>query len=238
MFRKLRLFVGGAGLLLAMSFASMSHASILVPGSTVFPDVFTAPSGAVLLASISAPWVDSGSTMSGTEETAVFLDPTNVLCAGCLDFMYQVSNNPSSTDSIARLTAINFTGFSTDVGFITNGSALPGGLFVTGTATPGLADRNSAGDVVGFTFDYPVVLDEVGPGETSLVLVIETNAKNIAAGHDNLIDGGVTTLSAFEPTAAVPEPASWALMIAGVGAVGLSLRVARRHRGPKVLLAT
>jgi hypothetical protein len=48
--------------------------------------------------------------MSGTYEAAVYSDPNNTFGAGDLDFVYQVSNNAGSTDSIARLTATNFSG--------------------------------------------------------------------------------------------------------------------------------
>lgn len=219
-------------LLSAMACMGTSHATVVAPGSLVVPDVFSAPAGATLLASDATPWVDTTSTMSGTLDAAVFADPSNAFCAGCLDFVYQVSDNAGSTDSVGRLTAINFTGWLTDVGFITNGSGLPGGLFVDGTIAPELVDRSSAGDVVGFSFNAPL-FDEVPPGVTSTVLVIETNATQFTAGDANLIDGGVTTVSAFEPSTAVavPEPASWALMIAGLGAIGLSLRSAQRRIG-------
>lgn len=217
-------------LLSAMACVGTSQATVLVPSTTAPPDVFLAPGGATLLASLLTPWTNSTTTMSGTLDTAVFADPFNAFCAGCLDFMYQVSNSANSTDGIGRVTAINFTGSQTDVGFLLNGSALPGGLFVNGTVAPQLVDRSSAGDTIGFSFTAPL-FEPVGAGATSTVLVIETNAKKFAAGNANIIDGGVTTVAAFEPVAAVPEPASWAMMIIGAGAIGSSLRLARRGRG-------
>jgi hypothetical protein len=238
MTRKMRLFLAGAsGIVLAMTVAGAGQATVLLPGAEAPPDASAAPV-ATLLATLSAPWTDSTSTMSGTMRSAVYSDPTNVFCAGCLDFMYQVTNNASSTDSIARLSAIDFTGSRTDVGFLTNGSALSGLFFVVnGTVAPQLVDRSSVGDVIGFTFDAPA-LAEVSPGATSMVLFIETNAKTFKPGDISLIDGGVTTLASFAPIAAVPEPAAWFLMVAGVGAIGASLRLSGRNRNSRALLTT
>ena len=126
MSRKSRLSAAGAGLLSAMAVAASSHATVLAPGSTDSPDAFTAPAGATLVASDSKFWLSSPvGTSHGAALSAVFVDPSNVFCAGCLDFMYQIVNGDSFED-VNRVTAINFTGFSTDVGFVTNGSALPG----------------------------------------------------------------------------------------------------------------
>jgi hypothetical protein len=48
----------------------------------------------------------------------------------------------------------------------------------------------------------------IEPGQTSTVLIIETDATNFKAGDLNIIDGGVSTVAAYEPTApsSVPEP--------------------------------
>jgi hypothetical protein len=48
-------------------------------------------------------------TSHGAALSAVFVDPSNVFCAGCLDFMYQIVNGDSFED-VNRVTAINFTG--------------------------------------------------------------------------------------------------------------------------------
>ena len=117
-----------------------AEASVITPGPGASPpDVFgfTCPGAGcpTLLASTTSGWTNTTSTMSGTYEAAVYSDPTNTFGAGDLDFVYQVSNNAGSTDSIARLTATNFSGWDTDVGYATNGSAL-GSSFVDGTWAP------------------------------------------------------------------------------------------------------
>jgi hypothetical protein len=82
-----------------------------------------------------------------------------------------------------------------------------GSSFLNGGVAPELADRVSPGDTVGFGFNAPVFLP-VAPGQTSNVLIIETDATNFKSGSLNIIDGGVTTVAAYEPAAGntAPEP--------------------------------
>jgi hypothetical protein len=158
--------------------------------------------------------------MSGTYEAAVFSDPTNTFGAGDLDFMYQVTNNAGSTDSIGRITAINFLGFQTDVGYAIAGSDLGSG-FVDGTIAPELVDRVSPGDSIGFSFSAPLTT-LIAPGDTSTVLIIETDATNYKPGFANLLDGGATTVSAYGPVAPLtttPEPR--ALSVIALGLFGM-----------------
>jgi hypothetical protein len=142
----------------------------------------------------------------------------NTFGAGDLDFVYQIANGAASATGIARATATSFTGFLTDVGFFVNGSALSGGLFVDGTVPPQLVDRLFA-STVGFNYTVPAITP-VNPGETSTVMVIETNATNFAAGNFGLIDGGTFTGAAFQPVAAVPDSGSTAILL-GLGMIGL-----------------
>lgn len=210
---------------LAGALTAPARASVLFPGPGAFsPDTFTIPPGATLLAEQNSGTVTStGGALVLSVESAVYTDPDNTFGAGDLDFVYQVSNSASSPDSIGRVTATNFTGFATDVGYTTTGSSLPGGAFVNGTVAPQLVDRVSA-DVVGFTFDSPATTP-ISPGAVSTVLVIETDATRYTAGDVNIIDGGVVSVNAYAPTA-VPEPTTGAL------AIGLlSLGCLRRRRG-------
>ena len=204
------------------AFASFASADILAPGATGAPDVL-APGG-TLLASLSGLWTNTTSTMSGTYLTAVYSDPANTFGAGDLDFVYQVTNNANSVDSVGRTTAINFTGFMTDVGFTPLGSSLGAG-FVNGTVIPISVDRSGSGDSIGFSFTPPISA-AINPGQTSTVLVIETNATNFTSGFYNLIDGGVTTVAAFEPAAArVPEGSALSMLgISGIAVLGAMKR--------------
>ena len=209
------------------AFSGETKATIIAPGPGAFPPDIFSLSGTTLLASVTSPNVVAlGGGFTSTVTAAVYSDPANVFGAGDLDFVYQITNSPSSADAIGRVTGVNFTGFSTDVGFVVNGGSLPGGLFVDGTVSPQLVDRVSA-DVVGFSFNAPST-NPISPGQTSTVLVIETNATNFTAGNVNLIDGDVSRVAAFQPTA-IPEPASLTLLSIGIGFVAFA-GVARKSR--------
>ncbi|HXZ78610.1 MAG TPA: PEP-CTERM sorting domain-containing protein [Terriglobales bacterium] len=215
-----------AGALGPSALANLIGTTPANPGDTVFPGDATGDVPGTLLASLSAPFVSSLGTDSGTVVSAVYQES-----GGTLDFYYQVTNNVTAPncglpgqqpcDPLARVTATNFFGFTTALGFRSDGGTLGGASpFVDGVVTPFTGDRNSVGDVVGFSFTPPDS-SKIQPGETSLVLVISTNATNFKPGNVSVIDGGVTTVASFEPAAPVPEPTSLALLGSGlVGAFG------------------
>jgi hypothetical protein len=200
-------------MLLSISSAS---AAILPPGGSGSPDVFAGIAGGTLLASVnSGAVVSSNGKITFTLVAAVYSDPGNTFGAGDLDFVYQVQSSANSVDGIARTTAIDFTGFETDVGYTTAGATLPGGLFVNGTVPPITVDRSLSGGTVGFSFSPPVTV-EILPGQTSNVLIIQTDATHFTAGNFNVIDGGVSTVAAFQP---IPESSTTILL--GLGVIGL-----------------
>jgi hypothetical protein len=206
-------------------FLQMAGATVLTPGTGgQLPDVFTGCAGCTLLATADTGPISStfnGVTLTFDLVSAVYSDPSNTFGAGDLDFMYQVTNEASSTDSVGRVTATDFAGFQTDVGYTAAGSSLPGGLFVNGSVPPGLVDRNTA-STVGFGFAVPPLFALVPPDEASSVLIIETNATRFTTGQASVIDGKATTVDAFGPTAAVPEPISFLLVGAGLLGLGFS----------------
>jgi len=188
----------------------------VAPGGTVMPGVV--PPGTLpgtLLASIIQPL--SGA-FSGTLTTAVFRE-----AGGTLDFYYQISISAGSF--FDGLTTTNFTGSATQVGFRTDGASLLGGLFVNGTILPTLADRNAAGNLVGFSFGAA----PIAPAFTSGVLVISTDATTFTTGSITLTGaGGTFTGSGFAPAAPVPEPATVLLLGAGLAGVAAKLRKRRK----------
>jgi hypothetical protein len=219
------------GLPAVLIFSQAASASLIAPGTTLPPDIFPACPGCTLDASVnSGPITVSngqGITLTFDVVSAVYSDPSNVFGAGDLDFVYQVTN-VSGNDSIGRITAGVFSGFMTDVGFTATGSALPGGLFVDGTEAPQLVSRSSVlnnGATVGFIYDA-LTPSTFGPGTTSTALIVETDATNFKEGNVNVIDDVVGSTSAFEPSAAVPEPTSL-LPLIGVLLALATIRIRR-----------
>ena len=166
---------------------------------------------------------------TGTLRSAVYRNSLN----NQLDFYYQFVNNASSVDSISRITMTNFGTFTTNVGFTsqdidgTTGGGTPVKTnFVQNTTlmqAPSLANRPSQG-TLGFNFgDGTVSSDMINPGETSRILVIRTNATNYNNGSTSTINGAIATYQTFAPTA-IPEPGTYALMGAGLIALGLVRR--------------
>ncbi len=147
---------------------------------------------------------NSSKYVSGTLEQKVFQEAN-----GILDFYYLVHNNSSSIDNIGRLTTNDFTGFTTDVSYLTTG----------GTA-PTAADRSAGGDTVGFDFKGANG-NTLAPGSNSAWIEISTDATSFAfIGSSNVIDGGVASVTTYSPTAA-PEPMSMSLLGAGLAGFGL-----------------
>ena len=74
--------------------------------------------------------------------------------------------------------------------------------------------------------------DRFGPSITALTLDVSSGLVGIQTGGLQCVSACTAT---FGPVAAgaVPEPASWALMILGFGGLGAALR---RHRGRPVVM--
>lgn len=186
--------------------ATSSFAAALPAGSALIPVPSAAePQGGSIVDTLASPFTVPGS-FSGTLVTQVISgDTTNPF--GGLTFTYEF-NNLNGPNSIGRLSINNFKGSLVDAGYDSNS---PG-------VAPALADRNPFGDVVGFSF-FPFSLDPntgfMTPGSNSRRLVVQTNATTYRDAQASLIDGGVTMAPTFAP---VPEPASVALAMLGLGA--------------------
>lgn len=188
------------GAVLALS--SSAFATSLAPGGSVVPTSLSV-TGVTEVSSTIFGTITTG-TFSAAYATGVFTDTNNVYCAGCLDFIYQFTNN--GPDTLERATMTNFDSFLTNVGYNA----------VTGTATPTTVTRNLAGDLA-FNFSGVVT------GQESDLLIIQTNATSFTSGFFSLQDGTAGSGAAYAP--ATPEPSSLMLMGSGlVSAAGMFLR--------------
>jgi len=181
-----------------------AQASILGNGSSVPPSPMFP--GGTLVASASGTII--APTFSAGYVQWVYSDPLNTWCAGCLDFVYQFTNN--GPDVNERYSMTSFQGFLLDVG------TMPFGVH-----DPTLIDRSGLGPVVGFNFP---ALDEILPGTTTVQLVIETNARTVTPGFVSAQDGTAGSGIAWAPSTVVPEPSSLMLLGGGLLALGGYLR--------------
>lgn len=205
-----------------------THANEILPGGAGAPDVFALgysydpPGGPSAVRTIvstkQGTWGSPG--FSGSFYEQVDADPNNVFCAGCLDFIFQVSNDFNSTQNLTGVTESGFSGFHTDVGYdsISVGSANLCGIDDNGFCTSGRSStlpitvtRSADGNVVGFNFGG------VLPGDSTVDLVIETDARSFVDPPASFTgsNGGTGTALISGPAgpsgiagSTVPEPAS------------------------------
>jgi len=160
---------------------------------------------------------------SGTLTTTVIRDDPSNPFAGIgdpnpanhgLTFVFQLHNDATSATSIGRMTNIDYSGFLTDVSYQIPAAGLP----------PTSTDRSGfAGATVGWDFTgVPLGLGKLAPGQTSALLVIQTNAPGFTDVQANVIDGSVLQAlsSGPVPSPNVPEPTA----LAALAAAGLILR--------------
>jgi len=190
--------------LLAFAIAvPLVHANIIGPGQSGPPDPLNA--GGTQMAFTTGTMTTP--TWSATYSAWVYSDPGNTFCNGCLDFLYQFTNNANSQDVLERFTGFSYAGFLTDVGFVP----------ATGPA-PISVDRSTTGAVVGFNYTGA---NNILPGQTTAMLVVETNAKTFGHGYLTAQDGTAAYADAFAPT---PDPATLGLLGSGLAVVGGYLR--------------
>ena len=212
--------LGAAAAVAMVMAASTAQAAPLAPGGTTFPTLEAGPAG-TLEAYMEA--AAGAATFSGTVRSGVF-DPGAANPLGGLAFYYQYSADPGSATAVARVVPFSFAGFATDVRYRLDGSTLAGTGFLDGTEIPVTADRDTTGINVGFAFAPPDAA-KIDPSESSVVLIIFTDAKFFKPGFVSVINGGSDDVASFAP--AVAEPST--LMLFGAGLLGLARAVRRKH---------
>lgn len=198
---------------------TMAHATPLVLDAiTVNVDVVASNFGGTLLDWAITPI--SNSSYSGTARAAVYDTGTG------LDFYYQFSNDASSRNGIERFTGYDFSSMNAEAMSIFQ-TASGFGIFTNGTENADYADRTSFG-VIGISF-VPNGHTKINPGTTSFIQIVRTNARAYTSGNFGMIDGIGDNAVGFAPTA-VPEPETYAMLLAGLGLMGVIAR--RRNRTP------
>lgn len=223
----------------AIGLASPASAGVLLPGQSAVPFTpFDAATRGTQLASIETG-TTGATTYSGFLRSAVYQNSF-----GTLDFYYQVAiSTIAAGDEVFNLTAFNFLGFSVDA--LVDTTDFDGAGFFTAANNPNLqgppgstttASRNGSGSVVRADFGDNGL--EAG-GQTSATYIFRTNATSYNMGGTfTTQDGSVSQRANFQPTAVgvVPEPATWAMMLFGFGALGYSMR-RRKTVGARVRFA-
>jgi len=223
---QLKTKLAAACMVLGMSLAGAAQAQVsLVPGSTVFSNPGglegTALGSFSLLASMNSPFVANDPTkFSGVLDSWVVSGDTNNELGG-LNFIYRLANDENSANAIHRLTVNGYTGVTVNAGFLTSGST-PTGAGTLAGLDPTLADRGiPPGDNVGFSFLAGTIsgltFESLNPGEISRYLVLYTDATAYGTNMASVIDGSIADAATFAP---IPEPGTYALMLAGLGLMG------------------
>lgn len=153
---------------------------------------------------------------TGTARTAVYDTGTG------MDFYYQFTNNPTSTTGVTRFAAFDFTGLGANAVDVYQTNDVFG-IFTTGSEQSNTADRTNAG-VVGFNF-VPNGESKIEPGTTSWTQIIRTEATWYSPGNFGILNGAAANATGFG-VAAIPEPESFAMLLAGLGLMGT---IARRR---------
>lgn len=230
---RVKLLVGLGLAASTLAIAAPANAVFLTNGTTGIAPTPGLPAGqGTLLASQSM--TGTALTFQATFNQAVYLNT-----AGTLDFYYQVIRlgpGEASNDEIRSFTVANFGGYTVDAyamggdpdgaGFFlaANNPFLDDGVTASGPTTT--FGRSLSGGVLTAEFG----LNGLSRTENSATYIYRTNAtayNNL--GTFGVIDGSTFPGRTFQPTAPVPEPASWALMIGGFGLVGGAIRARRKQ---------
>ena len=200
----------------AVGGAQATNLTINVPTTSV--DIVAGSFGGTLLKT--AITKISNISYNGTARTAVYDTGSG------LDFYYQFTNNASAKNGVERFTAFDFSSLGTSaISVFQTGAAF--GIFAVGTESSDYADRSGL-NVLGINF-VPAAASKINPGTTSFTQIIRTNARAYTEGNFGLLDGIGDNAKGF--ATAVPEPESYAMLLAGLGMIGTIIRRRKAKQG-------
>lgn len=199
-----------------------AQAVTINPGSSgLLFDPFNTATQGTQLAFTSVP--GTALTFSATMRSAVYRNT-----AGTLDFYYQVARTGPGTFAdqiVSAFTASPFDSFTVD-GFVSAADPDGTGAFTAANNPPSsttTTGRNATGNVLQTDFGT----NGLSGTETSATYIFRTNATQFTTGTFGVIDGSSFSGLAFAP--AVPEPATWGMMLLGFGLIGGTMRYRRRR---------
>ncbi len=226
-----------AVMLAVTAWGANAHAALVAPGSSEMLDgttssVQSALAGTVLQDVMEPFTINLGfGTINGYVQDRVVQESGS----GTLDFYYRILNGMdsdgctlSSNGSIGVVSRSNYSGYSTDANYRTDG---------LGTVDPSAASRSANGAQMLFGF----LTNPIGPGQESQFFFVKTNATayndlgtGTLLGFNSGGGFGQTEFSTFQPVAPVPlAPAFWlfASGLLGLMAVGWRARSERESLG-------
>ena len=156
---------------------------------------------------------------------------------GTLDFYFQVlRTGPGSVTNqeIERFTVAAFDNYLID-GYASGPDPDGAGMFIA-AANPALANGTPSGSTTTFARSLAgdVLTTNFGANgltgtENSATYIFRTSATAFNnLGTFGILDGSSLEGRTYQPTSAVPEPATWMMMLAGFGMVGAATRYRRR----------
>ncbi len=202
------------------AFGMAQATTLLINTPTTSVDYSATYFGGTFLADVTTPI--NNTSYNGFARAAVYDTGAG------LDFYYQYSNDMSSKNGLERFSGYDFSSLgATAVDVYQTDAAF--GIFLKGTESSDYADRSIYG-VVGFSF-VPNGNSKINPGTTSFTQIIRTNARSFQAGNFGLLNGIGDNAQGYGTVAAVPEPETYAMLLAGLGLMGAIAR--RRNKGQK-----
>jgi hypothetical protein len=187
-----------------------SHAAALIYNATLTP----VPLGSGVAAGANAIGYSGAQPFTAPDYSGVLFstvwnnDSSNPYGMADLTFTYLIQMDFSTQDPVSRFTISSFANYLTDVSYTTSNPS---------DVVPSSVNRSAApGSLVRFTFDEA----PLGPGTTSALLVIQTDAQSYTTTEAGFIDGVGSQANSLAPIPlTVPEPSP--TILAGLGLIGL-----------------